>query len=357
MWNAFDTKSVVSRGVRTRPSQHNLINVMRPVMYSLPLILLLCCVHQVSAQQYYKINISTGTYSELENPLVIMSDSSQMGNEFSGSGIKVPFVIEAFGQKLDFNQEPAPVIFAGGFIGIDITSRQRLYVFDGFASKLTWRDSTTSVSATVEGTPGEQVLKVQWKNMGMIGNSAADFVNLQMWLKEKDNSFEVHVGPNHVTGSAGYFGNNGPAIGGFITNYDFTATYAALHLTGDPKKPGFEESQAYYPLSATPSNGTIYRFAYTAGTSSVEGGNATASVVSIFPNPLRDRGRIQLPEAISGTSSTLVVHDLLGREVLRLDNVTNGDIFDRGALPAGVYYMTLHRGDRQYPSVSVVVGD
>ncbi len=330
---------------------------MRPVIYSLPIILLLCCVHEVSAQQYYKTNTSTGTYTELVNPIVIMRDSSQMGSEFSGQGVKLPFVIEAFGQKLDFNQDPAPVIFTGGFIGIDVSAQQRFYVFDGFASKLTWRDSTTSVSCTVEGSPGEQLFKVQWKNMGMIGNPVGDFANLQIWLYEKDNSFEVHVGPNHVTGKAGYFSNNGPAIGGFISNYDFSAAYAAIHLTGDPKKPGVDEAQLYYPLSATPASGTVYRFTSTSGSLSVDAGSTSTNAVAFLPNPLRDHARIQLPEALKATTSTVLLYDVLGREAMRFDNVTNGTTIDRGTLPAGVYYVTVQQGQRRYSGGTLVVGD
>lgn len=329
---------------------------MRRIIYPLPLILLLCCGIRLSAQQYYGISTSTGTYTDLENPIVAISDSSGMTSEFSGQGVKMPFVIEAFGEKLDFSQDPGPVLFTGGFIGVDVRSKQRLYVFDGFVSKLTWRDSTTSISLTLEGSPGDQLLKVQWKNMALAGNPAGDFMNMQIWLRERDNSYEVHVGPNHVTGKAGYYNNSGPAIGGFVSNYDFTVADAALHLTGSPAKPGFDEAQLYYPMQATPQNGTIYRFTYKPGSASVGAGNSDAgSTISFLPNPCRDRSMIQLPEALNGTYPTMLVHDALGRQVLRMENVAGGDFIERGTLPAGVYYVTLYQGSRMYNGGRLVI--
>ncbi|MEO6046455.1 MAG: T9SS type A sorting domain-containing protein [Candidatus Kapaibacterium sp.] len=307
------------------------------------------------SQEFYKVSAGTGTYTDLVDPVVVIGDPSQIVNEFSGYGITGPFAMEAFGQKLDFSKQPAPMIFAGGFIGIDVPAKQRLYVFDGFTSKLAWRDSTTSVSLTLEGNPGDQILKVQWKNMGLTGNPAGDFVNMQIWLRDKDNSYEVHVGPNHVTGKAGYFGNNGPAIGGFVSNYDFSVVDVALHLSGNPATPGVNLTPtSFYPIASTPPNGTVYRFAYVKP-ASVESDLAKMGAVSFRPNPCTDRSLIELPDALNGMRPTLTVHDLLGREMLRMNEVASGDYIDRGTLPAGVYYVTLHQGSRSYTGGTLVV--
>lgn len=333
---------------------------MRRTIYPLLVVLLLCGGARLSAQEYYTTSVAVGTYTELENATVVIGDSSQIVNEFSGVGIKGPFTIEAFGQTLDFSRDPSPVIFAGGFIAVDVTAKQRLYVFDGFTSKFAWRDSSTSVSMALEGRQGEGVLKVQWKNMALAGNPAGDFANMQIWFREKDNSFEVHVGPNHVTGTAGYFGNNGPAIGGFVTTYDFTRYDLGLHLTGDPAKPGVNNTPlGYYPLSATPANGTIYRFAYKKSSSSVaaQAHEESGAAIAFLPNPFGDRTRLHLPAKLRAVAAggTLTLHDALGREALRVDDVADGAEIERGTLPAGVYYVTVRKGDQVFNGGTVVV--
>ncbi|MDB5034048.1 MAG: C-terminal target protein [Chlorobi bacterium] len=308
-------------------------------MYALALVLLLCGGGALSAQQYYTPSTGTGTYTELADA-VLVSDMP----DTVGYGVSIPFTIEAFGVPLDFQGSPATVyIFSGGFIAM--APADRIYSFDAFVSVLAWRDNTSSISYRLDGVPGQQVLKVQWKNMRMVGNPDGDFVNVQMWLNQKDNSMEVHVGPNHVTGTAAYYSYTGPAIGGFVASADFSVYYNTFHLTGNPAKPGTDRKQGYYPMGGTPAEGTIYHFSYKAP-SSVDERVRDAAAVGFIPNPCADRSRIELPADMSGTHPTLIVHDLLGRELLRVDNVASGDYIERGGLAPGAYVVTLRDGDR-----------
>ncbi|MEO5928867.1 MAG: T9SS type A sorting domain-containing protein [Candidatus Kapaibacterium sp.] len=312
---------------------------MRSLMYALALVLLLCGGGALSAQTYYTPSTSAGTYTELTDATVVSNMPDTVGY-----GVSIPFTMEAFGTRFDFQSSPATVyIFSSGFIAI--APADRIYSFDAFVSMLAWRDSTSSISYRLDGDPGQQVLKVQWKNMRMVGNPVGDFVNVQMWLSQKDNSMEVHVGPNHVTGTAAYYSYSGPAIGGFVASADFSVYYNTFHLTGNPLKPGTDRKQGYYPMGGTPADGMIYHFSYKAP-SSVDEPVRNASAVSFAPNPCADRSRIELPADMGGKHPTLIVHDLLGRDLLRIDNVVSGDYIERGNLAPGIYVVTLRDGDR-----------
>lgn len=304
------------------------------------LLLLPLAAARLDAQQFYTVTTSTGTYQELVGAITLVDKPDTLGY-----GTTLPYAMEGFGMPLNFNN-PASVfyIFTGGFVAVDVPSHQRLYVFDAFVSRLIWRDESSRISYTLNGTPGARELKVQWKNLGMVDHAATDFVNVQLWLSEKDNSFEIHVGPNRVTGNAAYYGNGGPAIGAFVCTYDFSAYDHAIHLRGNPAQPGIDAVQGYYPLSGTPANGTIYRFAYTKP-SAVEPERPGAGTITLSPNPCRERSRIGLPSTVDGRA-TLILRDALGREVMRMADVADGDVIERGNLPAGVYYVQLFDGGR-----------
>ncbi len=311
--------------------------------YSLCITVLLSLVlaaSQLDAQQYYTVTTSTATYQELVGAITLVDKPDTLGY-----GTTLPFAMEGFGLPLNFNNQASVFyIFTGGFVAVDVPSHQRLYVFDAFVSRLIWRDDNSRISYTLTGAPGARELKVQWKNLGMVGHAATDYVNMQLWLSEKDNSFEVHVGPNHVTGTAAYYGNGGPAIGAFVATYDFSNYDHAIHVIGNPAHPGIDALQGYYPLAGTPADGTVYRFAYTKP-SAVEPERPLAGTIALSPNPCRERSRIGLPASSQGRA-TLVLRDALGREVLRMAGVADGDMIERGDLAAGVYYVQLFEGRR-----------
>lgn len=308
---------------------------------------------RVSAQQFYTVARSTGTYTDLVNPTVIIDKPDTVGY-----GVSLPFSMEAFGLPLDFRQTPSNTfIFSGAFLAVAVPSQQRLCVFDAFVSQLAWRDSTSSLAYTLEGIEGEKMLKVEWKNLGMVGNPGTDFVNVQLWLSQKDNSFEVHVGPNSVTGTTAYYGYSGPSIGGFVSTYDFSTYYSTFHIRGNPANPGTDSQQPYYPMSATPSNGTIYRFSYIKPSAVTEHPDRASAAVAFQPNPCSDRSRIELPAAFDGKRPALILHDALGREALRIEHVATGDVIERGGLAAGIYYVQLSEGGHAYNGGRLVIAE
>jgi len=59
----------------------------------------------------------------------------------------------------------------------------------------------------------------------------------------------------------------------------------------------------------------------------------------VIPNPMRNSARILIGTEKEIRDGTLVVYNLLGREVLRAENISTKQVtLERGNLPSGSYY-------------------
>jgi len=323
---------------------------MRHSIYALTLVLLLSLGAGARAQQFYDFTAGTAPYTELANDTLISIRPTTVGYY-----LRVPFKMEAFGVPFDFGEsDTSIVVFVGAYVAPRNFALGRIGVFDAFTADLRNRDSGSAISYVVEGTGEDKVLKFQWKNMALQGHSASDFVNVQLWLYQKDNSFEVRVGPNRVTARTAYFGYTGPSIGTFLSNSDLTAYLGMYHLFGSPASPTPDRFNPYVPMSATPPNGAMYRFTYTKG-ASVAGDARAMSGVAFHPNPTAGATSITLPEALREARPTMILHDVMGAEALRVENVMDGDRIETEALSAGVYYVTLRVKGRVYAGGSIIV--
>jgi hypothetical protein len=163
-------------------------------------------------------------------------------------------------------------------------------------------------------------------------------------MKERDNSIEVHIGPNRVTANTAYFGNlSGPVIGLLLANPTLDTVHQTVHIAGAPENPYLVNS-VFHPIGSTPPNGAIYRFVYNKP-SGIEIDAREIPPVSFHPNPFRDGTIVGLPDELNG-GATVIVHDMLGHEVLRLEDARNGERIERGKLAAGIYFITLRDGNR-----------
>lgn len=323
---------------------------MRQSIYALTLVLLLTAAAGTRAQQFYNFAISSSTYTELTNDTPISTVPTTVGYY-----LRVPFKMEAFGVPFDFGEsDTSVVVFVGAYVAPRNFGLGRIGVFDAFTSDLRNRDSGSAISYVLEGSGEDKVLKFQWKNMALNGHPASDYVNVQLWLYQKDNSFEVHVGPNRVTSRTAYFGYTGPSVGTFLSNADLTAYLGMYHLFGSPASPAPDRFNPYVPMSATPPDGIVYRFTYTKG-ASVAVSEKETSGASFHPNPTTGATYITLPESLRAARPTMILHDMMGREALRLDEVNDGDRIETDMLGAGVYYVTLRKGEKVYAGERIVV--
>ncbi len=149
----------------------------------------------------------------------------------------------------------------------NVSGNSSIYLFWGFGAALSERNRDTNqsrISYLLQGNIGDRVLKIEFYQCGFINDGVtADSVNFQIWLNEKDNSLEVHIGPSSSSNPEEQFINSkGPAIG-LMNGDENDVTTFALMLTGDVKSPNPVNSSNIYNLpclNSLPPSGYVYRF-------------------------------------------------------------------------------------------------
>ena len=212
------------------------------------------------AANYYNFSHTTSNYTELVNPTIITTDFSQEGYPLNlGTNFKM------FGVDFSASNGNLEVEAFGTIIGMN-TSMNRMFAVEGFAvKKFLSKDTTSSISYTLDGTAGSQILKVQYKNVTpKDGDATKDFVNFQIWLYEDGSKIEVHIGQSHIESSSiskifTFDMQTGPTVGIFLSNMDFSTKYEVTFLSGNPANPGVSASVTA-ALNAIPADGDMYAF-------------------------------------------------------------------------------------------------
>lgn len=172
-----------------------------------------------------------------------------------------------------------------------IFDNSHYHFFDGFAV-YGLRDKGTSssqspITAHLTGAPGNQILKIQFKNATYTGDQTAT-VNFQLWLHEADNALELHMGPTTINNMAGAIGS-GAGSGVFnVTSYTpltygyGLVAYGSPTALNDSTISGTGISTSALSVYPAPSNGDKYRYALT--TSSGIGENVVENIELIKSN-------------------------------------------------------------------------
>jgi len=71
-------------------------------------------------------------------------------------------------------------------------------------------------------------------------------------------------------------------------------------------------------------------------------------LLSASPNPLSDRGRIQVANAGTAARLQVQVYNLSGAPVKSLQFIENGQQADLAGLPAGVYILQVRTGNKTF---------
>lgn len=205
--------------------------------------------------------------------------------------------------------------------------------------------SESEISYKVEGSVGNRITKIQWKNVGFISGPYSDYTNFQLWLYEADGTFAIHFGPTSVSQPFdSYEGETGPVIA-FVPSIDFDSeviTENGFYLSGDPASPTLEvlsTGDEVESLNGTINNGTVYTF--TKSDVSIEDLNKESIAFEVVPNPSQDVVRISMDENITTESITLV--DLQGKVVL--SELPKNQTVDVSSLETGVYIVRIQTAD------------
>jgi len=152
-------------------------------------------------------------------------------------------------------------------------------------------NSLSPLSYQIDGTIGNRIFKMEWKNVGFSGeiwdyeHMATDFANFQIWCYESSNIIEIRFGESHFEHyDSSFYDESGPLIGLFPSINVDGPTQNGLVLTGSPSNPTLLNTMSTLFLNGMPPNGAVYKFTPT--TASVY--DEVNSLLSIIPNPTTD---------------------------------------------------------------------
>ena len=185
-------------------------------------------------------------------------------------------------------------------------------------------------SYEVAGLPGQQILKLQFKNMNFGHDfNLSDTINYQVWFFESDNAMEVRFGRSNIQNPVWsyYYNEGGPYIG--LSGYAGTDQYR-LTLNGNPASPLADTS--YGRLQGTPADGQVYRFAPLPNkVREIDEG------IGVYPNPSDGRFYLRIRNK---TRVEVRIWNGIGQMVYHKSGYRAGEQIQAG-LPPGVYILEV----------------
>lgn len=229
------------------------------------------------------LQVHNQTYTELTGDIPLTQMVFAVGDEYE--------VKDLYGETFNLYNKPwlmdtltkGVLIFPNAFI--EIVEDSNFIICDALLRWLDSIDNTSKISYKIEGSSGNKILKVQWKNLKIRTGQAGNYVNLQIWLYQKDGMVEYRYGPSSANNASGYSQSTGPSVGISYSDFNFTKMYEKIWIHGTPPNIQIDSAHnASFPnISGVPANGTVYRFIP----------KASASVravkkdmgITVYPNP------------------------------------------------------------------------
>lgn len=209
----------------------------------------------------YMFSVLNQPYEDLSNPVSINNGDIWDDPAYS---ITIPFPFELNGHAISVLE-----FYGVGALLRSTTSDPDIttYVFP-FELDLIDRGSVSGTSESpisyqVEGSPGNQILKVEMKNAGSFIEFDAFgttdmYVNLQLWIFEGSNRVEFHFGESLISDPDTFFADGGAYCG--ITDADeANQIFLNGHFLGGPASAP-QLSMTDVTLEGFPDEGTVYRF-------------------------------------------------------------------------------------------------
>jgi hypothetical protein len=316
----------------------------------LTLGLILCTVVAVFSQPY-TFSVTTGTYADLEGSTSINDGMTWDDPQFE---IPLGFDFQYFDKSIEklFIEDWG----LGALLSIDTNEAGLQTLLIPYGADLIDRSydfllgpdtgSLSNISYLTEGSPGNRITKIEWKNAGFYGDLALngtsiDFINFQLWLYETTNAIEIHFGPKSITQPEEAFeGDTGSSIV-LIPEYDFDDdifTDTSYWLTGDPTSPVVTElvDRGFAVLDGIIPPGTIYRFS--------NNNTSTTEILlsddrfSIFPNPAKEFVKIAIDQQDVEILALSLI-DITGKQIYSAS--TPGHEINVSNLTPGTYFIII----------------
>ncbi|MEZ5016923.1 MAG: T9SS type A sorting domain-containing protein [Flavipsychrobacter sp.] len=199
--------------------------------------------------------------------------------------------------------------------------------FSGFNAEI--QDGAKTYSIT--GNPGDRIVKLQYDKVKFSHNAfGPDYVTFQIWIYEKDNALELHMGASNITNpTLDYYYNTpkGPGVG-----------FSNMWLKGSPANPSTDMSDNF--LNGTPANGQVYRFE--PATTNISTTINDQNNIQLYPNP--GNGLITIAVA-NNSNSYATVYDMAQRQLIQQPLTQKNNQINMAHLQAGLYTITVSNKD------------
>ena len=299
----------------------------------------------VKAQMPYNVTTANETYVPLTNATVL--NSNLLWSDTCNFTIPLGFNFRIGDNTINslvFSQSnlilPALSGTQSGFAMLGTSLQDRNFP-DG-------PSAVSPVQYTVTGAAGNRVLKLELKNAGfnnekeMFGTTN-DFVNIQIWFQEQNNSIAFHFGPSTITHFNDYFNEKMPL--GFIKGLNMEMfTFQKFYcLKGNPMAPGMDSLNNLNTPSGFdtyPASGTLYRFIPKTGTTAVRDVNKI-KLGKIYPIPANDVLYIE-SAATDYTISNLTGHQIMSGKIRNVHEQISLQSFS-----PGMYMITLRNNKNE----------
>lgn len=315
-------------------------------------ILLTLASAGVFAQQtvgpHYTVTILNGAYQSIEE-----ATSLDQGMVWDDPTWTVPFPFPFYTYNDTIN-----TLYVGeyGTTVYGVQDDLLLDIFLIYYEDIANADSDTLVSPvsyTTIGPPGNQILIVEWQNVGfyedgITNGSFENRTNFQLWFYQNGGVFEYHYGPNSIT-AFDLLHPEGGVICGLIENLnsasgqDWSGFYT---MSGAPESPtvsslspiDFINFGGFPPnslLNVEPTDGLIYRFEPTF--SAIQ--EVSKVQMQTFPNPCQDKLTIHF----EGNEPTLAqICDVRGNWIENFLVHPGTQTYSTAQLASGLYLIRLN---------------
>ncbi len=318
--------------------------------------LLICLTLNLQAQEFpYFFSVENQMYADLEGATSLTGDIAWDDPEMA---VEIGFEIELFGQTY------TNLYFYGvgaQLVGTTELSSPFLY-FIPYFSDIIDRGyggdmSLSSINYKLEGTPGNQVFHLEWKNVGFYNEmdelgTTNDFVNFQLRLYEGSNNIEIHFGPNSVLNpELVHEDNSGPSCL-FAENFvdDETTFDVAYGAIGEPHEATilqiFDLYNGLPSLEKDPEDGTVFVYS-TSDLTSTKHPNELENSLQVYPTLVNNFVQVKLNTASNIRSAELKVINELGQVLLQQTLENNQDRIDLSQLSTGVYFISVQTENGQ----------
>lgn len=286
----------------------------------------------ITNAQTYTLQTQVQPYQEITNPDYEIPDTSQY---FGNVNTKPAVNFKCFNQTYNLEENVLIPLKEGYLFFTNATHSITLYVAKGDFVGRPGNNQTSVFSFKTEGTTGNKVFTLQWKNMGLLGGDENDYINFQAKLYESTGVIEYHFGPSAVKPGLWINGANGPTIGILEMDAPFSTIYNQLWLSGQPSNPTVVNTNGIVNIDQAPANNTLYRFM--PATSSITAVHR-GSGLKVYPTLLSCGDKLHIEADAGKEIKYISLFDCMGKKAWSSE-ISASHVTIPG-LPQGVYFLT-----------------